>query len=183
MNKTEFRNLLKKLHACNEARQWADGLDLKTAWSTCERPDWLLWLTGTMADKERWPTREQVILSACDCAEAALKYVPKNENRPRKAIEAARFWANNPTDENKLEAARAAEASARAAWEAAREEAGAAAWAAAWAAEGAAARAAWAAAGAAARAAAGAAEAAGDSDFKKQLCELIRSRLIFDAIK
>lgn len=27
--------------ACGEARAWADGKDLATAWRTCERGDWL----------------------------------------------------------------------------------------------------------------------------------------------
>ena len=30
--------------ACNEARVWAEGKDLLTIWTTCERGDWLEWL-------------------------------------------------------------------------------------------------------------------------------------------
>ena len=172
MNNQNFKRLLKQLGACREGYDWVSGRDLSQTWDDLERADWLLWLAGSMADKPGWNTRQEIVLAACDCAETALKYVAKGENRPRMAIESARNWAKNPTEENRIAAGAAAGAAE-----------GAAAWAAAGAAAWAAARAAWAAAGAAARAAAGAAEAAGDSDFKKQLCELIRSRLIFDAIK
>jgi len=91
-----------------------------------------------------------------------------DDNRPRKAIEIARRFANGEATKNELAAARAAAwaAAGAAAWAAARaaawDAAEAAAWAAAWDAAGAAA---WAAAGAAAWAAAGAAawNAAGDA--------------------
>ena len=86
-----------------------------------------------------------VRLFAADCAESVLHHyeslVP-NDDRPRKAIQAARDHANGLIDD----AARAA------AWDAARAAAWAAAWDAAWAAAGAAAgAAAWAAARDAAR--------------------------------
>ena len=55
----------------------------KDAWATCERGDWLLWLTGTMADKDGWPTRQQVVLAACDCAELAFQFIPAGETRPQ----------------------------------------------------------------------------------------------------
>jgi hypothetical protein len=85
-------------------------------------------------------TRRERIHIICDCAATALKYVPKGEDRPRLAIEAARKYADKKTNANleKLNAAgtaawaagtatRAVGAAARAAWDAA----GAAAWAAA----------------------------------------------------
>jgi hypothetical protein len=86
---------------------------------------------------------------ACDFAETALQYVPQGEDRPRKAIDVARRYADGKATDKELDAAWAA------AWAAAR----AAAWAAAWAAARAAARdaardAAWDAAWDAARAAA-----------------------------
>jgi hypothetical protein len=57
----------------------------------------MLWLVGKMADKPKWPTLQQVVLAACACAETALKYVPKGEDRPRLAIETARKWAHGET--------------------------------------------------------------------------------------
>ena len=92
----------------------------------------MLWFAFRVGAK-----RKDMILAACACAERALRFVPKGEDRPRLAIEAARTAANTNTKANRAAAEAAALAAARAA---------------AWAAAGAAA---WAAAGDAARAAAG----------------------------
>ena len=92
MNATEFQDLLDDLSACAEAVKWARDKDLHTVWTTCERGDWLLWLCGKMVDKPGWPTRVQLVLAACSCAETSLKYVPLGEDRPRVAIETARKW-------------------------------------------------------------------------------------------
>jgi hypothetical protein len=93
MNAVEFAKLLNKLNACQEAVTWAKGKSLAEVWETCERADWMLWLCGKMIGKQGWPTRRELVLAACDCAETALKYVPKGEERPAKAIETARKWA------------------------------------------------------------------------------------------
>ena len=94
MNAKQFAALLVELKACSEAREWASGKSLAAVWKTCKRGDWLLWLCGKMADKPNWPTRKEVVLAACDCAELALKYVPEGEEHPRKCIEATRAWAS-----------------------------------------------------------------------------------------
>ena len=94
MNAKKFAALLVELNACPEAREWASGKSLAVVWKTCKRGDWLLWLCGKMADKPNWPTREEVVLAACDCAELSLKYVPEGEERPRKCIETTRAWAS-----------------------------------------------------------------------------------------
>ena len=93
MNAEQFENLLQELDACSSAVEWAHGKSLHVVWNTCNRGDWLLWLAGKMADKKGWPTRKQLVLAACACAEQALKYVPKSEERPKKAIQIARAWA------------------------------------------------------------------------------------------
>ena len=92
MNVKELMNLLRKLHACDEARRWAGGKDLQAAWDSCNRADWMLWLCGRMADQPGWPARKQIVLVACACAETALQYVRPGEDRPRLALEAARAW-------------------------------------------------------------------------------------------
>jgi len=83
-------------------------------------------------------------LFAADCAERVLPLFEKerpNDDRPRKAIEACRQFANGEIDAAASEAARAAAweaawaAASEAAMEAARAAARAAAWAAAWEAE------------------------------------------------
>ena len=104
MKNEDLLNQLKQFSACEEAVTWTNGMDLKTAWNKCERADWMLWYIfmakiGTERDR---------IHIICDCAATALKYVPKGEDRPRLAIEAARNYADNPTEENKAAANAAA---------------------------------------------------------------------------
>ena len=53
----------------------------------------MLWLCAMMAGRNGWPSRQNVVLAACACAETTLKYIPEGEGRPRKAIETARRWA------------------------------------------------------------------------------------------
>src|SRR5690349_8106487 len=84
---------LAEIDACDEAIAWVGDRDLKAAWAECERPDWMLWLCGRMAGKPGWPTRQQIVLIACDIAESVLhifeaKY--PQDKRPRSAIEVAR---------------------------------------------------------------------------------------------
>jgi hypothetical protein len=109
MNSKQFAALLIELNACSEAQKWANGKSLAVVWKTCKRGDWLLWLCGKMADKPNWPTRKEVVLAACDCAELALKHVPEGEDRPRKCLETVRAWAaGNATIEEVRIARRAA---------------------------------------------------------------------------
>ena len=39
-----MQNLLIRLGACEEVREWVGGRTLSEAWAECERPDWMLWL-------------------------------------------------------------------------------------------------------------------------------------------
>jgi hypothetical protein len=84
---------------------------------------------------ERWDERT-ARLFAYDCAEHVLPIYEKRrpgDDRPRKAIETARRYANGEATKKELDAARAAARDA--AWDAARDaarDAGDAAWAAAW---------------------------------------------------
>ena len=94
MNAKEFSDLLTSLDACLQAREWAKGKSLQSAWKTCKRGDWLLWLSGHMADKPGWPTRNEVVLAACDCAETALRYVKARDDDPRKCIATVRALAD-----------------------------------------------------------------------------------------
>src|SRR5215471_15219999 len=128
MNAVEFRKLLIKLGACSEALSWSKGKSLKIVWETCERGDWMLWLAGKMIDAEGWPSRQDVVLAACDCVEPALKYVAKDEDRPRKCTDVARRWAEGKASIEELRTARRdADAAASAAYAAAAAYASAAA--------------------------------------------------------
>ena len=125
MTNKKTLELLRSLEACPMAIDWIerDKLTLRQAWFKCKQADWLIWF----ANKYKMTSHQELVLVACACAEKALKFVPKGENRPRKAIEAAKKWAKEPTEENRRIAYAAAGAAAYAATGAA---AGAAAYAA-----------------------------------------------------
>ena len=111
MTADKFSILLDSLRACPEAKKWARGKDdLKTVWETCERGDWLLWLCGQMVGAEGWPTRQEVVLAACDCAETALRYVEPGETRPAECIRVVRAWAEGKATIKQVREARRAAA-------------------------------------------------------------------------
>ena len=87
---------------------------------------WLLCRSDFLDDK-RWR------LFACDCAERVLSIFEKeypDDNRPRKAIETARLFANGEATQKELDAAW--DAASDAAWSSARSAAWDAAWSASW---------------------------------------------------
>jgi hypothetical protein len=155
----KFKTWLSRHDACRKAREWVGDMSAPKAWAKCEQADWMIWLVieATLLDDR------SLRLFAADCAEHVLHFFEEKcpkDDRPRKAIQAARDFANGTIGAAARDAAGdAAWAAARAAaWDAAGAAARAAAWAAARAAAwGAAGDAAWAAAGDAAWAAAGAA--------------------------
>ena len=178
-----FSELLKSNGACDEACEWVAQRDIATAYAECERADWLLWIFGRMADKLGWPTRKQVVLAACACAESALKHVKPGEDRPRKAIETARAWVRGEATIEQVRSAAADAASAAAADAYAAAAAAAASAAYAYAAAAAAAAAASAASAAYARAAAyayaraAAYAAAAKKSSHIEMCSIVRSML------
>ena len=78
---------IKHLYPCSEAVNWLQSRSVRKAWQICNKPDWMLWAATKLGVNQKL-----LVLAACDCAETALKYVPKGEDRPRKAIETARAW-------------------------------------------------------------------------------------------
>ena len=106
MNVPKFKQLLSELRACSDAREWAEGKDLKTAWDTCERGDWLLWLAGRMADKPGWATHKAIVSVACDCAELALPYAAPGEMRPAECIRVVRTWVKGEATIEQVRTAR-----------------------------------------------------------------------------
>ena len=177
---------LKYLNACREAVDWVKSTkchSLEAAWKKCERADWMLWYAGRKAGPVGSKSRTGLVLIACECAELVLPIFEKeypNDNRPRKAIKAARAYALNPCEKTAYAAGNAADAVADAAdavadaADAAADAADAADAAAAAAdAVADAADAADAAADAAA-AAADAADAAGRKDIQAKFCKIVR---------
>ena len=114
MNSHDLSALLERLNAFDEALEWAQGKDLQTFWDTCPRADLLLCLVGRMVGEQGWPTRNEIVLAACDCAETALKYVPQCEDRPRTCIETVRAWVEGKASLEAVREARRASASASA---------------------------------------------------------------------
>ena len=59
-----------------------------------------------MACRRSGVEHKLLVLAACDCAETALKYVPKGENRPAKCIQITRDWCNGTASLDDVRAAR-----------------------------------------------------------------------------
>lgn len=100
MNNKDFIQKLIEFKACEEAINFIQKhkYTLKQAWAKCERADWMLWLMYKM----EFATQKERMLIICDCAATVLQYVPKGENRPRKAIEALKRYINEPTEINRV---------------------------------------------------------------------------------
>src|ERR1017187_4806755 len=85
---------LKSLRACSEAVAWFEQqTNITTAWKTCARGDWMLWLLGKFNREPDSNSRRKLDMCACQCARLALKHIKAGEDRPRIAIETAEQWA------------------------------------------------------------------------------------------
>ena len=103
-----MKELLKKLHACKEAREWAGDKTWEEIYTTCHRGDWLLWLFARANPEDKL----QLILAAAHCVNTVRNLM--RDERSRKAIDIAiRYGEGNATDGELADAAYAAyEASA-----------------------------------------------------------------------
>ena len=118
--------ILRRLDACAAARTWAETQpDLQTAWTNCQRSDWMMWLLERTTIDQNDPCYR---LMACDFAESVLHLVPADEDRPRRAIETARAFVRGEATRDEMIAAW--DAASAAAWDAASASASAAACAA-----------------------------------------------------
>ena len=71
-----MQNLLIRLGACAEAREWVGDRTLEQAWAECESPDWMLWLhaRSESADAGAYAAlAEKWAAEAADAAEAAVR--------------------------------------------------------------------------------------------------------------
>ena len=131
-----MKELLKKLHACKEAREWAGDKTWEEIYTTCHRGDWLLWLFARANPEDKL----QLILAAAHCVNTVRNLM--RDERSRKAIDIAiRYGEGNATDGELADAAdaasaayAAANAAASAAYAASAASAASAAYAAAYAA-------------------------------------------------
>ena len=86
-----WSDTITRMHACPNAVAWLQTQpDAKTAWRVCKRGDWMLWLIWALCKTA--DDRKALVLAACACARLALKYIPKHELRPLRAIETAEAW-------------------------------------------------------------------------------------------
>ena len=109
--------------ACGDAvergrKELSGGLSLDEVIARLDRSDWLIWLLH----KTGRCNKRQIVKLACVAARRALRFVPKGEERPRKAVLAAEKWIRNPIKENAAAAAAAADAAAAAADDARQKE-------------------------------------------------------------
>ena len=118
--------LLNEWGACADGKKWGltvigKGMSLKDILPKFERADWMVW---TLRKAEAC-TKVQYAELAIICAKTVLSiYEMKypEDDRPRKAIEAAMKYCKNPTEENRKDAANAAAAAADAAYAAAADD-------------------------------------------------------------
>lgn len=103
------------VNTCGYAKDWAKKQkSAASAWATCERGDWMLWLLGKWCDSD--VQHRRIVLAACDCARLSLKYVEPGEERPLRAIETAERWARGGDDAPSLAEVRSASIAAAASY-------------------------------------------------------------------
>jgi len=125
----EVQQFCRDHHPCEEGARFAlRHKTLAEVWANCERGDWLWWML-----RARGPvTKKLSVMVAIACAERVLCVYEAeypNDNRPRKAIDAARAYLRRPCKRLRS-AARSASWSAWSAWSAA-SSASSASWSAA----------------------------------------------------
>ena len=88
------------LHPCVEAADWLKTQpDTQTAWSTCHRGDWMMWLVSKVIVDQHIN-----VTLACRFARMVLGHITNGDNRPLAAIEAAEAWLANPCEETRAAA-------------------------------------------------------------------------------
>ncbi|MBU6231505.1 hypothetical protein KGP36_02450 [Patescibacteria group bacterium] len=103
--------------ACAEAREWlkAEGVTtLAETWDTCPRADWMVWM---LRRTDKWD-KPMMVKIAIACAEQVLGIYETRQpgdDRPRKAIEAAKAYLADPSEKNREKARKSAAAAAYAA--------------------------------------------------------------------
>ena len=98
---------LKTIRACESGQEWADGqADYKTAWDTCERGDWMIWIASKQLADNRKLTGAKA-----ECA-GLVEHLMKDERSVNAVRVAERFGRGEATEEELRVAADAAYAAA-----------------------------------------------------------------------
>ena len=105
--KRPLREVLSTLSACKDSLAFAApfGTDWSAALAECPERAWLYWLAGRLMAHGHLD-RKVLVMTACACARTALRYVPSEEVRPLRAIEAAEAWCRGETTIKDVRAAR-----------------------------------------------------------------------------
>ena len=120
-----MKELLKKLNACQPAREWADDKTIEEIWATCYRGDWMLWLARKLNIDKRVLT-----LAKGHCANT-VRHLMKDERSIAAVDMAIKYGEGNATDSELAAAADAAYDATADAYDAAADDAYAADYAAA----------------------------------------------------
>ena len=97
-----MKELLKKLNACQPAREWADDKTIEEIWATCYRGDWMLWLARKLNIDKRVLT-----LAKGHCANT-VRHLMKDERSIAAVDMAIKYGEGNATDSELATAATAA---------------------------------------------------------------------------
>jgi hypothetical protein len=110
--KTKELKILKSFSPCEDALIWAKGYKtLQDAWNACQRSDWMMWWLKKPGTDKKISVQLAVLFVERVLPVYEAKY--PNDDRPRKAIAAAKRWLDDPTEDNRLSAdAAAADAAA-----------------------------------------------------------------------
>ncbi len=115
MTAQQLQDKLIQLNACEPAIEWAKDKDLNTAWNTCERGDWMIWL---LTESPNEVTDQELRLIAVECCRSVQRLM--TDQRSINAVDVAERYANGEATDEEL---RQAQAAAEAAWESAAEAA------------------------------------------------------------
>src|SRR6478735_1738940 len=112
MKTSEF---IKKYNPCSDGIKFAEKFEtMSEVWEACERPDWLFWILENHAPLEK----EQSVRLSITFAESCISNWNLDDDRPALAIQAAKNWLENPSEENQSAAWSVWSAARSAAWSA-----------------------------------------------------------------
>jgi hypothetical protein len=111
LDKFNMKDLLIKLNACNEAKDWAADKSWKEIFETCHRGDWLLWLF-----QKTNPNDLQLLTLAKGHCANTVRHLMKDE-RSIKAVDVAIAFGEGKSSREELDSS--ASAAASASWSAA----------------------------------------------------------------
>jgi hypothetical protein len=74
-------------------KKLAGAETLAEAWQKCEDGHELIRLCGAMIGTEGWPTKQEILLVVCDCADTVLPCLPKEDTSSRECVRVSRLWA------------------------------------------------------------------------------------------